>query len=70
MTPATSPAVQRGRLHTLTARTFHGKTTAMICMLLCVAARINFADLRTEQARCVLLAAENPDDKTARRLPR
>lgn len=55
--------IQRGRLHTLTARTFHGKTTTMCYLMLCVADfAMQFSGLHTEQGRAVLLAGENPDD--------
>ena len=58
--------IQRGRLHTLTAATYHGKTTTLAYMFLCVAARMKFAGLHTEQGRCVLFAGENTDDTAAK----
>jgi hypothetical protein len=59
--------IQRGRLHTLTARTFHGKTTTMCYLMLSVSNdAMQFAGLDTQQGRVVLLAGENPDDTAAK----
>jgi hypothetical protein len=57
------PIIQRGFLYTLTAMTFHGKTTLLCYTALCVAlAHMRFCGLHTEHGRFVLLAGENPDD--------
>jgi hypothetical protein len=57
------PMLQRGFLYTLTAKTFHGKTSVLIYTLLCVAKRsMSFAGKHTEHGRVVLFAGENPDD--------
>jgi hypothetical protein len=61
------PLLQRGYLYTLTAPTFHGKTTVLLLLAVCVALGRRFADLYTKQGRVVLFAGENVDD-TAEKL--
>jgi hypothetical protein len=61
------PLLQRGYLYTLTAPTFHGKTTILLLLAVCVELGRRFADLHTKQGRVVLFAGENPDD-TAEKL--
>jgi hypothetical protein len=61
------PLLQRGYLYTLTAATFHGKTTVMILLAACIALGRHFAELHTQQGRVVLFAGENTDD-TAEKL--
>ena len=56
------PMIQRGYLYTLTALTFHGKTTLMILLAICVATGRTFAGCHTGQGRVVYFAGENPDD--------
>jgi hypothetical protein len=56
------PLLQRAFLYTLTAPTFHGKTTTLIYLALCVAIRKAFAGLDTQQGRVAYFAGENPDD--------
>jgi predicted RNA binding protein YcfA (HicA-like mRNA interferase family) len=56
------PILQRGFLYSLTALTFHGKTSTMIYMSLCVAAPKSFAGHDTQQGNVVYFAGENPDD--------
>jgi hypothetical protein len=55
--------IQRGRLHTLTALTAHGKTTEMVYFALCIGVEtMGFAGRHTEHGRVVYFAGENPDD--------
>ena len=56
------PMIQRGYLYTLTALTFHGKTTVLILLATCVATGRSFAGCHTGQGRVVYFAGENPDD--------
>jgi hypothetical protein len=56
------PIIQLGFLYTLTARSFHGKTTTMIYLSLCVAMRRAFAGLHTEQGQVAYFIGENPDE--------
>jgi hypothetical protein len=56
------PMIQLGYLYTLTALTFHGKTTLLILLAICVAVGRDFAGCHTEQGRVVYFAGENPDD--------
>jgi hypothetical protein len=56
------PLIQRGFLYTLTAQTFHGKTSTEIYAALCVASTMAFAGHHTERGRVVYFAGENPDD--------
>jgi AAA domain len=56
------PIIQRGFLYTLTARSYHGKTTLMIYLCLCMAMARPFAGLHTEQGRIAYLIGENPDE--------
>jgi hypothetical protein len=62
------PLLQRGYLYTLTAKTFHGKTTVLVYLSLCIAAGMSFANLPTKQGRVVLFAGENPDDTASKLL--
>jgi AAA domain len=61
------PLLQRGYLYTLTALTFHGKTTVLLLLAVCVALGRQFAGLHTQRGRVVLFAGENTDD-TAEKL--
>jgi hypothetical protein len=61
------PLLQRGYLYTLTAPTFHGKTTVLLLLAVCVALRRQFAGLHTQGGRVVLFAGENTND-TAEKL--
>ena len=61
------PVLQRGYLYTLTAPTFHGKTTVLLLLAICVALQRLFAGLHTQQGRVVLFAGENTND-TAEKL--
>ena len=56
------PMIQRSYLYTLTALTFHGKTTLLILLAICVAIGKAFAGCHTRQGRVVYFAGENPDD--------
>ena len=56
------PMIQRGYLYTLTALTFHGKTTLLILLAICIAAGRSFANCHTVQGRVMYFAGENPDD--------
>src|SRR3954468_6596208 len=50
------PMIQRGYLYTLTALTFHGKTTLLILLAICVATGRTFAGCHTGQGRVVYFA--------------
>jgi hypothetical protein len=56
------PIIQRGFLYSLTARSYHGKTTLMIYLALCVATGRPFAGLPVKQGKVAYLAGENPDE--------
>lgn len=54
--------LQRGFTHSLTGYTGHGKTTAAIHLMLCVATGRDYCGREVEQGSTLFIAGENPDN--------